>query len=283
MKPSTFKPIELNQAVGKPLVRRGGREKVTGQATFAAEWQLPELLYAVAVTSHIPSGKFLSLDSRLAESMPGVVTVITPGNVPEFRRVATANESNFKTNAHSKLFPAAEKDIYFAGQFLAAVVADSFEAARDAALLVKVEYERSAHITDFDNADADERPKSLMGAPPVIEIHDAPRALADAEVKIDVEYNLDGNYHNPIEPHAAIAHWTTKDDRPFLTVYESTQSVASSCITYAETFRLKPDQVRVVCPYVGGAFGSKGLSWPHVLLACFCTRCRQAGQGSNDA
>ena len=275
MNSPTFKPIKLGDQVGKPLTRRGGQEKVMGKATFAAEWSLPGLVYAAPVTSPIACGKFLSIDSRAAESMPGVLTIITPGNIPEFRRVATANDSNFETNAHSKLFPAAEKEIFFAGQFLAAVVAESFEAARDAAHLVKVEYEPTQHITDIHRADANERPKSLMGAPPVIEIHDAADALGRSEVSIDVEYELEGNYHNPIEPHAAIAHWTTKDNQPFLTVYESTQSIATARNTYAKAFRLKTSQVRVVCPYVGGAFGSKGLSWPHVLLACFCAKVAQ--------
>ena len=272
MKTTTYKPVTLNENVGKPLVRRGGREKVTGTATFTAEWPIEGLLYAVPVCSPIASGKFLSIDSRDAERMPGVQSIITPGNIPDFKRVATANESKFKTSAHSSLFPAAEKEIFFAGQFLAAVVADSFESARDAALLVKVETQATPHLTDFRRAEAKERPKSLMGAPPVIEIGKADDVFEACESTIDVEYELEGNYHNPIEPHATIAHWTEKDGQPFLTVYETTQSIASARNTYAEAFRLKPSQVRVICPYVGGAFGSKGLSWPQALLACFCAR-----------
>ncbi len=268
----TYKPIDLSEAVGKPVARRGGREKVTGTATFTAEWPIDNLLYAFPVTSKLASGKFLAIDTREAEQMPGVKHIITPGNIPEFRRIATANESGFQTNAHSSLFPAAEKDIFFAGQFLAAVVADSFENARDAAFLVKVETESAPHVTDIHRAEAKERPKTLMGAPPVIEIADAETALATAEVKIDVEFDLEGNYHNPIEPHATIAHWTEKDGKPYLTVYETTQSIAAARTTYAKAFNLNNNQVRVVCQYVGGAFGSKGLSWPQALLACFCAK-----------
>lgn len=272
MKPTTYSAIEYAKNVGQPIVRRGGRAKVTGSATFAAEWPIQGLLYAVPVISSIPAGKFLSLDSREAERMPGVKRIVTPGNIPEFKRVATANESNFQTIVHSSLFPAAEKEIFHAGQFLAAVVADSFENARDAAYAIRVETEASPFVTSIHRAEADERPKSLMGAPPVIEIGEADLGLSKSEIKIDREYELEGNYHNPIEPHAAIAQWSLKDDRPFLHVYESTQSIAAARNTYAQVFGLKPNQVRVVCPFVGGAFGSKGLSWPHVLLACFCAR-----------
>ncbi len=272
MEKTTYTSVQYANNVGKPIVRRGGRDKVTGAATFAAEWPIKGLLYAAPVVSPIPAGRFLSMDSRQAEQMPGVKRVITPGNIPEFTRVATANESNFQTIVHSSLFPAAEKEIFHAGQFLAAVVADSFENARDAAYAIRIETEASKFVTDIHKAEATERPKSLMGAPPVIEIGSAEDSFAGSEVRIDVEYELEGNYHNPIEPHAAIAEWSTKDERPFLTVYESTQSIAAARNTYAQVFGLKPNQVRVICPYVGGAFGSKGLSWPHVLLACFCAR-----------
>ncbi len=272
MKDTTYSPIEYAGSVGKSIVRRGGREKVTGSAKFAAEWPIEGLLYAVPVVSAIPAGQFLSLDSQVAERMPGVRRIITPGNIPEFTRVATANESNFQTIVHSRLFPAAEKEIFFAGQFLAAVIADSFENARDAAFAVRVETKATQFVTDLHQSDANERPKSLMGAPPVIEVGAAEDKLASCEVKIDAEYELEGNYHNPIEPHAAIAQWSVHDDRPFLTVYECSQSIAAARNTYAKVFGLKPNQVRVISPFVGGAFGSKGLSWPHVLLACFCAK-----------
>lgn len=272
MKSTTYSSIAYSENIGKPMVRRGGREKVTGSAKFAAEWSVSGLLYAVPVVSHIAAGRFLSLDSTKAERMAGVKRIVTPGNIPEFTRVATASESNFQTIVHSSLFPVAEKEIFFAGQFLAAVIADSYENARAAAYAVELETELAPFVTDIREAEANERPKSLMGAPPVIELGKPESTLANSETILDVEYELEGNYHNPIEPHAAIAHWSMKDERPFLTVYESTQSIAAARNTYAQVFGIKPNQVRVICPFVGGAFGSKGLSWPHVLLACFCAK-----------
>ncbi|EMI18757.1 oxidoreductase [Rhodopirellula maiorica SM1] len=269
---TNFSSLDLKGPVGKPLVRVSGREKVTGTATFTAEWPMENVLHVVAVPATIPHGTVRNIDTSEAAKMAGVRLVITPENVPKFTRVPSGSETNFSTSVASSLFPAAEKEVFHAGQYLAGVVAESFTAARDAALQVKIDYETKSHVTDIDKAPADERPEKLMGAPPVITIGDAEQALQESEVVIDSDYPLIGNHHNPIEPHAAIAHWTTKNDKPFLTVYETSQSLSVAQASYAKVFGIDPKQVRVICKYVGGAFGSKGLMWPHALLACFAAK-----------
>jgi len=269
---SGFKVITLNGPVGKSIVRRSGHEKVTGTATFTAEWPVNGLLHAVAVPRNVARGKVKSIDTSVAESMPGVRLVLTQKNLPKFTRVKTMNESNQSTNYPSHLFPAAEDEAFFAGQYMAAVVAESFEDARDAALAVKIDYEVGEHVTDIDAAPADERPDDLFGSPAVITRGDAEKQFEAAEVKIDSEYPTFGNHHNPIEPHATIAQWSEKDGKPFLTVYDSSQGLAISQKTYAQLFGLSPEQVRVVCKFIGGAFGSKGAMWPQAVLACFCAK-----------
>ena len=269
---TNYTSLDLQGPVGKPLVRVSGREKVTGTATFTAEWPIENMLHVVAVPSTIPHGTVREIDSSDAEKMSGVRLVITPENVPKFTRVQSGSETNFATTVASSLFPAAEKEVFHAGQYMAAVVAESFTAARDAALQVKLKYETKPHVTDIDQAQADERPEKLMGAPAVITIGDAEQALQESEVVVDHEYPLIGNHHNPIEMHAAIAHWTSKNNKPFLTVYETSQSLSAAQTSYAKVFGIDPKQVRVICKYVGGAFGSKGLMWPHALLACFAAK-----------
>ncbi|WP_372721028.1 xanthine dehydrogenase family protein molybdopterin-binding subunit [Novipirellula sp.] len=269
---TNYTSLDLQGPVGKPLVRVSGREKVTGTATFTAEWPIENMLHVVAVPSTIPHGTVREIDSSDAEKMSGVRLVITPENVPKFTRVQSGSETNFATTVASSLFPAAEKEVFHAGQYMAAVVAESFTAARDAALQVKLKYETKPHVTDIDQAQADERPEKLMGAPAVITIGDAEQALQESEVVVDHEYPLIGNHHNPIEMHAAIAHWTTQNNKPFLTVYETSQSLSAAQTSYAKVFGIDPKQVRVICKYVGGAFGSKGLMWPHALLACFAAK-----------
>ncbi len=269
---TTHTPIQFTGSVGKSIVRTSGREKVTGTATFTAEWPIADLLYAVAVPSTIAHGKIVSIETEAALKMAGVRAVLTPDNVPDFTRVKSGAETNFATTVSSKLYPAAEREVFFAGQYVAAVIAESFEAARDAAFVVKVNYEPLPHNTDMDAATKTERPKDLQGEPAVIKIKDAEAELKLSPVVVDNQYPLMGNHHNPIEPHAAIAIWSSKDHKPFLTVYETSQSVAMGRLSYAKVFNLSPDQVRVVCKYMGGAFGSKGLMWPHALLACFCAK-----------
>ncbi len=269
---TTHIPIQFNGPVGKSIVRTSGREKVTGTATFTAEWPIENLLYAVAVPSSIAHGKIVSIDTDTALKMAGVRAVLTPDNVPSFIRVESGAETSFATSVSSNLYPAAEREVFYAGQYIAAVVAESFEAASDAAYAVKVNYEPLAHNTDIDVWAQTERPKSLQAEPAVIEIKDAEAELKASPVVVDNQYPLMGNHHNPIEPHAAIAIWSSKDDKPFLTVYETSQSVAIGRLSYAKVFNLSPKQVRVVCKYIGGAFGSKGLMWPHALLACFCAK-----------
>jgi xanthine dehydrogenase YagR molybdenum-binding subunit len=269
---SVHPTISLRGPVGKSLVRRSGHAKVTGAATFTAEWPLEEMLHAVAVPANVARGKIRSINTDRAQKMPGVRLVMTPDNVPDFDRVKSSAESNFGTSVSSSLYPVAEREVFFAGQYVAAVVGNSFEAARDGALAVEVQYEPQPHVTDIDRASADERPESLMGAPAVITIGDAPSRFAESEIQVDQQYPLIGNHHNPIEPHAAIAHWTTENGRPFLTVYETSQSLSIGQTTYAKIFGLAPSQVRVICKFVGGAFGSKGLMWPHALVACFCAK-----------
>ncbi len=267
-----YDSIELDGPVGQSLVRVSGREKVTGSATFTAEWPIEKLLHCVAVPANIPHGKILSIDTSAAEAMSGVRLVITPDNAPKMTQVKSGSETNFETSISSCLYPASENEIFFAGQYVAAVVADTFESARDAALAVKVQYESKPHTTNMDIAPDDEKPKSLMGAPPLITIGDAEKALRDASIRVDHDYPTDANYHNAIEPHAAIAQWSIRHNKPFLTVYETSQSLPVVAASYAKLFGLGPKQVRVVCKYVGGAFGSKGLTWPNAMLAVMAAK-----------
>ena len=272
MSDTNYPPISLRGPVGQGIVRKSGREKVTGSAIYTAEHSLDGLLHAVPVTSTIARGRIVSIDDSTALQMPGVRLVLKPDNVPDFKRVASGSETNFETSIASSIFPAAEREVFYAGQYVAAVIADTFETARDAAMKVKVEYETAQHVTDMDQSPADEQPEKVFGEPPVIEIGNAEASLENAEIVVDENYPTHMNHHNPIEPHAAIAHFQTKDGKPFLTVYETSQSISISQKSYAEVMKIDPKQVRVICKYVGGAFGAKGLNWPHALLACFCAK-----------
>src|SRR5258708_23650191 len=160
--------------------------------------------------------------------------------------------------------------VYYNGQHIAVVVADTLERAQQAAALVRVEYrEAEAQIRMEDALGAAYRPKRLRNGarPPDSRRGDPEAALAAAPVRIDATYTTPVEHHNPMEPHATIALWEGDGDNRRLTVYSATQGISSARDALAKLFGLKPEQVRAICPFVGGGFGCKGNTWPHVTLA----------------
>ena len=273
MSESTYEPFTLTGAVGDSRVRTSGREKVTGRATFTAEWPIAGVLHAVAVPATIAKGRVIQFDTAVAEAMPGVVRVLTPENAPRLKNVGIFTTASAEgSNRTESTQPVGTTDVQFAGQYLAVAIAETFEAARDAALAVEIEYEKRAHLTDFEAAEADERPQQLMGKPPKSVQGDPDATLEDAALTVDATYTTRMNHHNPIEPHATIAVWDedAANGEPTLTVYDTVQSIMMSQVTAAKLAGLDKSQVRVVNKYIGGAFGAKGGTWPQAALAILC-------------
>ena len=271
-------------AVGKARVRRGGRAKVTGTAPYTAEWDgrhartphdggpdLSGLLHAVAVPAVVAKGKIVGVDASAAESMAGVKFVLTPSNSPDVTVPKGPPGLSFQS-----LEPAKTTDLLHAGQYAAAVIADTFTAARDAALAVKIAYEADENpLIDVHSVNgSEERPPSLMGFPPVHEQGDPQTALKDAPHKVDRQYETAFNHHNPIEPHATVAAFgKSADGTETLAVYETTQNLYGTRDELAKAFDLEPEQVTVVNEFVArGVRGSKGAMWPQALLACKCAK-----------
>lgn len=250
--------------VGSPRSRVDGPAKVTGQATYAAEFTAADLAHGYIVESAIARGRILSIDSAAAEALPGVVRVFTHENRPKtawfdykYRDMVAPPGAPFR--------PLSSDEIQYSGQPIALVVAESFEAAREAAGLVGVSYEREPHETDLDRArhDSYEPPKKRNGiAPPPAPRGDAQQAFGAAPVRIASEYAIASEHHNPMEPHATTVVW---EDGGKLTVHDKTQGVQNSQAYVTNVFGLSGDDVRVVSPFVGGGFGS-GLRPQHQLF-----------------
>jgi xanthine dehydrogenase YagR molybdenum-binding subunit len=250
--------------VGSPRSRVDGPAKVTGQATYAAEFTAADLAHGYIVESAIARGRILSIDTAAAEALPGVVRVFTHENRPKtawfdykYRDMVAPPGAPFR--------PLSSDEIQYSGQPIALVVAESFEAAREAAGLVGVSYEREPHETDLDRArhDSYEPPKKRNGiAPPPAPRGDAQQAFGAAPVRIAGEYAIASEHHNPMEPHATTVVW---EDGGKLTVHDKTQGVQNSQAYVTNVFGLSGDDVRVVSPFVGGGFGS-GLRPQHQLF-----------------
>ncbi|MGL4555382.1 MAG: xanthine dehydrogenase family protein molybdopterin-binding subunit [Gemmataceae bacterium] len=260
----------MSNSVGKPVSRVDGRAKVTGAARYAAEFPAGRMAYGFLVLSTVPKGRIEALDTKAADEAPGVLAVLTHKNAPRMKVTPVFDPSSPAPKSSATSAPILQTDeIFWAGQPVAVVVADTFERACHAASLVKVTYKQEKATFDLDaGRDKAFIPDKVNGEPAEVKIGDAEKALATAAVKVDHLYTTPREVHNAIEPHATTAQW----DGDKLTVHDATQYVFGVREMLCERFSLKPEDVRVLSPFVGGGFGGKGLSWPNVWLAVAAAR-----------
>ncbi|HEY2035939.1 MAG TPA: xanthine dehydrogenase family protein molybdopterin-binding subunit, partial [Steroidobacteraceae bacterium] len=240
-------------AIGAALERMDGRTKVMGTAPYAFEQMVERPAYLHPVQSTIARGRIRAIDTSQAERIEGVIAIITHRTAPKL----ASDESK-------ELWVLQSDEIHFRGQFIAAVVAETLEAARYAADLVRVEYEAAAHDVGF-HAGRDDlyAPECVnAGYPTDTDQGDAEAAFGAAEVKLDATYATPMEHNQPMEPHSTIALWEAEK----LTLYDSTQCAHSVRKAVSKVLGLRPEQVRVISPYVGGGFGSKGEPHAHNIL-----------------
>jgi xanthine dehydrogenase YagR molybdenum-binding subunit len=248
------------------VVRRvDGRLKVTGGARYSADVRLPGQVYAVLVDSTIASGRIVRLETAAAEAAPGVIGVITHLNAPPLEYPADAPQGGASTLRRVAVRAFLGDQIYFVGQHLAVVVADTLERARYAAALVELEYDSlPAKVELAEHVEDAFHPRRINGNRESDTVQGDPeRALQQAEVVLDETYTTPIEHHNPMELSSCTAQW--EDGR--LTVYDTTQGVYDQRRALATTFGLPEENVRVVCAYLGGGFGCKFSVKPHTVLA----------------
>ncbi|WP_210464849.1 xanthine dehydrogenase family protein molybdopterin-binding subunit [Rufibacter roseolus] len=238
---------------GTPANRVDGRAKVTGEAKYAAEFEVPGLLYGVVVNSAIAKGKIKHMDTSAALQLPGVHQVFTHENRPGYSWFDKHHQDE-DAPPGSPFRPLGSNEIKFSMQPIALVVADTYELARYAALLVHVEYEAQPHETDLEaNLPRAYKPKKYKSPPPSDPRGDAAGAFDKAEVKLEQAYAHPAHHHNPMEMHASIAIWKEGGK---LTVYDKIQGVQNSQQYISNAFGIPKENVQVISPFVGGAFGS---------------------------
>ncbi|WP_181295903.1 xanthine dehydrogenase family protein molybdopterin-binding subunit [Pseudomonas sp. Q2-TVG4-2] len=233
---------------GQPIDRVDGPLKVTGKAQYAAEFQVPGLLYGSVVNSSIARGRILSIDASAAEAVPGVELVLTHQNRPPIASYDEPYEDDDAAEG-SPFRPLFNDRILYSGQPVALVVAVNLELARYAGSLVRVEYEREPHRTDL-LSELETMHKAPVELPPARGNADA--ALRGAMLRLDLEYTTPVEHHNPMEPHASTVHYFPEGN---LEVYDKTQGV-QNCMRYLENVFGMEGRIRVISPFVGGAFGS---------------------------
>lgn len=250
--------------IGRPVSRVDGVLKVTGRATFSAEFPFDEVVYAAIVHSTIARGRIRAIDATALDGEPGVLAIITHENAPRMKAPTLLSMLlPGKGSAASNLPILQDAEIHYDGQPLAIVVAETLEQAEHAASLVRVEYEITTSRVSFDHLKAEAVvPEEVLGEEPELEIGDADEALAKGHDSVDNVYRTPAYNHNALELHATIATW----DEDRLTIFDSTQAINGFKHQLAHVFGINADKVRVISPFVGGGFGGKWTLWPSTPL-----------------
>ena len=249
--------VRHGSSMGQPVPRREGFLKVTGGALYAADHHPEGMLHAVLCVSGIAKGRVTSLDVAAAKAHPGVVEVMTPENAPKLALHPDINEGRFDF----KLDLLQDDRVRYAHQAIAVVIAETLEAAQEGVALLAPRYEVEQATIGLDGETF--QPEAIgPGMPPEAGTGDVAAGLSGAAKTIEAVVETAPQYHNAMEPHAMVARWD--GDALFLDTPSQGMQIAQGRIS--GLFGLKPENIHIRTPFLGGGFGSKGLmSGPQVL------------------
>lgn len=247
--------------MGQPVPRYDAAAKVTGRATYGADMPLDNPAYAFLVTSAIARGRINSFDLHDAKNVRGVIDIVTHENAPKLRESKLFSNGGY---AGTTIQPLKSADIAHDGEIIAVVVAERYEAAREAANRVKVSYSAATPSAGFDSpgttkAAAKGQNAQFKEDP---QVGDFAKAFEEAEVKVAASYDTPTQHHNPMELFSTSCAWMGDN----LVIYEPSQYVYGLKNGVAEQLDIDADKVRVVNPYVGGGFGSRGSMTPRTAI-----------------
>ena len=259
--------------IGAGIDRVDGPLKVTGGAQYAGDIRIAGMVYAVPVLSTVARGNIVSMDTQAAAQAPGVLIVITRENAPPLFKGGNDYDAAYQSGEN--WMPLQDDEIYYDGQIIGLVVADTLERAVGAAGLVKTSYQSCRPMVDLSSAlkkpDTTQPPMAL-GQKLQYQRGDVEKALTKSAVRIEQTYTTPIQHHNPLEPHASVAEWS--NDGRSLTLHETSQWVVNSRNSIAQMLGIDQSdiKVRVLSPFLGGGFGSKGYAWAFSALAAASAR-----------
>lgn len=258
--PAGTNPIDQEKVVAQPHARIEGPLKVTGQATYAAEYREPRnAAHGYVLGSGIARGKIKHIDVSRAEAAPGVLLVLTHHKTP-WTNLEYPVPQQYEHSPHL-----VNEEVNYYGEAVAFVVAETFEQVRHAAHLIEIEYDTID--ADFVLADVMKDGKAPPGNPDSV-VGDFDGAFRDAPVKVDVTYTTPDQSQSPMEPHASIAEWQGEQ----LTLYTSNQMVHWVRRGLSKTFHMAQQDIRIVSRYVGGGFGSKLNFYADAVLSALAAK-----------
>lgn len=252
----------MNKIIGKPLDRVDGTLKVTGEAAYTADVSLDNLAYGVIFQSAIAQGKVIQIDITAATAAPGVIDIITYKQTPTLAKIPF-----FPTPENLPQEP--DDNIYYNGQHLGIVIAETLAQAESAADLIQITYEPKEPSITMAQAEVFEPESIFFGIMPgKITRGDIASGKAQADVLVEQVYTTPMEHHNPLETSATIAMWEGEN----LTLYETTQGISATRRSIAAILNIPQENVRVISKYLGGGFGCKALPRSHTILAAVAAR-----------
>jgi len=246
--------------IGAAVPRIDGPLKTTGTARYSVDHNFPNLAHGVAVQSTIGKGRIRSLDVSAAEKMPGVLLVLHHGNLENVYRTFPRQQDGSMAEPRP---PFEDDKIYYWGQYVATVVAETLEHARAAAQAIRVDYEVEAPDVrpDLSAEFTGKRESSWKRGDP-------DQALSSAAVTVDETYVTPVETHNPMEMHGTVAVW----DGENITLYDSSQGVVGHRTVMSEVLGIPRENVRTISRFIGSGFGGKLSPWPQATLAAAAAR-----------
>ncbi len=245
---------------GRAEPRIDGPLKVAGEALYTSDHFVPGLVFAVPARATIAKGKVTSIKTEAAQKIPGVLKIYSHGKLPGVFRPGA--EEKLVSHTDEARPPFEDNIIRYYGQYVAAVVAETLEAAEAGALALQITYENEKpHLEKKMEQETSKKIESERG--------DARAAFAQAEVKVDQTYLTPVEVHNPIELHASVAVW---EDNDHLTLYEASQAILNHQTVISQMLGLPKENVRVVSRFLGSGFGGKLWPWSHSIMTAAIAR-----------
>jgi len=249
--------------IGDPINRIDGKEKVTGTACYSADIKRSNLAHGVLVMSTIAHGRIRQIDTSAALKVAGVVGVMSHENVPKIGGADKNKNSEQATDRVLHVFQ--DNQVHYNNQPIALVLAETFEAATEGADLVRITYDTEPLKPELPaNLDKAVKPERLPRGDDQVDTvrGDMKAGMDQATTRFEATYKTPTQIHNPLEPHALVSYW--EGDK--LTMYTATQAVSSTQKRVADLFGIPKENVRVICQYIGGGFGSKGTVFSQNML-----------------
>ena len=255
--------------IGDPIDRIDGKDKVSGRAKYSGDIKLPGMLHGVLVMSTIASGRIRDIDTTLTMKTAGVVSIMSHLNAPKLQGLDKNKTAGPATNRQLQLFQ--DDIVYYNNQPVALVLADTLEHAIEGASMVKVSYKKHDHLPPMPaNINTAITPKKLPREDDQVDTMrgDFEAGMESASNRYQQTFTTVQQTHVALEPHSVVAAW--EGDK--LTIYNATQGVSAYQQRISEIFGIPKENVRVICKYIGGGFGSKGTTFSPVVIGPMAAR-----------